>query len=210
MIQDIRDIALNMLDATWPMLVISCLVATVLRITYLVTNGKKFVLYEELLKLFFIIYILCLFQIVTAQDVSFGGVNIIPFKEIVRYEAGTYLFYKNILGNVLLFLPFGFFVGYFIKVKKVSVMLLLTFIVSLSIETIQLSIGRVFDVDDVILNVLGGLIGFILYKVLNKVIPDKLKKNWILNIIIIILIILVVRFLVPWENLIFIMKQLII
>ena len=197
MIQDIRDIALNMLDATWPMLVISCLVATVLRITYLVTNGKKFVLYEELLKLFFIIYILCLFQIVTAQDVSFGGVNIIPFKEIFRYEAGTYLFYKNILGNVLLFLPFGFFVGYFIKVKKVSVMLLLTFIVSLSIETIQLSIGRVFDGDDVILNVLGGLIGFILYKVLNKVIPDKLKKNWILNIIIIILIILVVRFLVP-------------
>ena len=197
MIQDIRDIALNMHDATWPMLVISCLVATVLRITYLVTNGKKFVLYEELLKLFFIIYILCLFQIVTAQDVSFGGVNIIPFKEIFRYEAGTYLFYKNILGNVLLFLPFGFFVGYFIKVKKVSVMLLLTFIVSLSIETIQLSIGRVFDVDDVILNVLGGLIGFILYKVLNKVIPDKLKKNWILNIIIIILIILVVRFLVP-------------
>ena len=197
MIQDIRDIALNMLDATWPMLVISCLVATVLRITYLVTNGKKFVLYEELLKLFFIIYILCLFQIVTAQDVSFGGVNIIPFKEKFRYEAGTYLFYKNILGNVLLFLPFGFFVGYFIKVKKVSVMLLLTFIVSLSIETIQLSIGRVFDVDDVILNVLGGLIGFILYKVLNKVIPDKLKKNWILNIIIIILIILVVRFLVP-------------
>ena len=197
MIQDLRDIALNMLDATWPMLVISCLVATVLRITYLVTNGKKFVLYEELLKLFFIIYILCLFQIVTAQDVSFGGVNIIPFKEIFRYEAGTYLFYKNILRNVLLFLPFGFFVGYFIKVKKVSVMLLLTFIVSLSIETIQLSIGRVFDVDDVILNVLGGLIGFILYKVLNKVIPDKLKKNWILNIIIIILIILVVRFLVP-------------
>lgn len=197
MIQDIRDITLDMLDTTWPMLVISCLVAMVLRITYLVINGKKFVLYEELLKLFFIIYILCLFQIVTAQDVSFGGVNIIPFKEIFRYEAGTYLFYKNILGNVLLFLPFGFFVGYFIKVKKVSVMLLLTFIVSLSIETIQLAIGRVFDVDDVILNVLGGLIGFILYKVLNKVIPDKLKKNWILNIIIIILIILVVRFLVP-------------
>lgn len=197
MIQDIRDIALNMLDATWPMLVISCLVATVLRITYLVTNGKKFVLYEELLKLFFIIYILCLFQIVTAQDVSFGGVNIIPFKEIFRYEAGTYLFYKNILGNVLLFLPFGFFVGYFIKVNKISVVFLITFIISLSIETIQLSIGRVFDVDDVILNVLGGLIGFILYKVLNKAIPDKLKKNWILNIIIIILIILVVRFLVP-------------
>ena len=55
----------------------------------------------------------------------------------------------------------------------------------------------ILDVDDVILNVLGGLIGFILYKVLNKAITDKLKKKWILNIIIVILIILVVRFLVP-------------
>lgn len=197
MIQDIRNITLDMLDTTWPMLVISCLVAMVLRITYLVINGKKFVLYEELLKLFFIIYILCLFQIVTAQDVSFGGVNIIPFKEIFRYEAGTYLFYKNILGNVLLFLPFGFFVGYFTKVNKISVVFLITFIISLSIETTQLAIGRVFDVDDVILNVLGGILGFILYKILSKIIPEKLKKNWILNIIIIILIILVVRFLVP-------------
>ena len=60
MIQDIRDITLDMLDTTWPMLVISCLVAMVLRITYLVINGKKFVLYEELLKLFFIIYIFIL------------------------------------------------------------------------------------------------------------------------------------------------------
>ena len=197
MIQDIRDITLDMLDTTWPMLVISCLVAMVLRITYLVINGKKFVLYEELLKLFFIIYILCLFQIVTAQDVSFGGVNIIPFKEIFRYEPGTYLFYKNILGNVLLFLPFGFFVGYFTKVNKISVVFLITFIISLSIETTQLAIGRVFDVDDVILNVFGGILGFILYKILSKIIPEKLKKNWIFNIIIIILILEIVRFLVP-------------
>lgn len=197
MIQDIRDITLDMLDTTWPMLVISCLVAMVLRITYLVINGKKFVLYEELLKLFFIIYILCLFQIVTAQDVSFGGVNIIHFKEIFRYEPGTYLFYKNILGNVLLFLPFGFFVGYFTKVNKISVVFLITFIISLSIETTQLAIGRVFDVDDVILNVLGGILGFILYKILSKIIPEKLKKNWIFNIIIIILILVIVRFLVP-------------
>ena len=198
MIQDIRDIALNMLDATWPMLVISCLVATVLRITYLVTNGKKFVLYEELLKLFFIIYILCLFQIVTAQDVSFGGVNIIPFKEIFRYVAGTYLFYKNILGNVLLFLPFGFFVGYFIKVKKVSVMLLLTFIVSLSIETIQLSIGRVFDVDDIILNVLGATFGALLYIILDGIrdkLPSALNKEWFMNLLMIILLLVAIIYL---------------
>lgn len=208
MISDIRDIALNMLDTTWPMLVISVIIATVLRITYLVINGKKFVLYEELLKLFFIVYILCLFQIVTAQDISFGGINIIPFKEIFRYEAGTYLFYKNILGNVLLFLPFGFFVAYFVKVDKPFVMILLSLVVSLSIETTQLAIGRVFDVDDVILNVLGGFLGFTLYKFFIKIFPERFKRTWVLNIIIILLIVIVVRFLVPWKNLIFIMKQL--
>lgn len=197
MISDIRDIALNMLDTTWPMLVISVIIATVLRITYLVINGKKFVLYEELLKLFFIVYILCLFQIVTAQDISFGGINIIPFKEIFRYEAGTYLFYKNILGNVLLFLPFGFFVAYFVKVDKPFVMILLSLLVSLSIETTQLAIGRVFDVDDVILNVLGGFLGFTLYKFFIQIFPERFKRTWVLNIIIILLIVIVVRFLVP-------------
>ena len=197
-----------MLDTTWPMLVISVIIATVLRITYLVINGKKFVLYEELLKLFFIVYILCLFQIVTAQDISFGGINIIPFKEIFRYEAGTYLFYKNILGNVLLFLPFGFFVAYFVKVDKPFVMILLSLLVSLSIETTQLAIGRVFDVDDVILNVLGGFLGFTLYKFFIQIFPERFKRTWVLNIIIILLIIIIVRFLVPWKNLIFIMKQL--
>lgn len=197
MISDIRDIALNMLDTTWPMLVISVIIATVLRITYLVINGKKFVLYEELLKLFFIVYILCLFQIVTAQDISFGGINIIPFKEIFRYEAGTYLFYKNILGNVLLFLPFGFFVAYFVKVDKPFVMILLSLLVSLSIETTQLAIGRVFDVDDVILNVLGGFLGFTLYKFFIQIFPERFKRAWVLNIIIILLIVIVVRFLVP-------------
>lgn len=197
MISDIRDIALNMLDTTWPMLVISVIIATVLRITYLVINGKKFVLYEELLKLFFIVYILCLFQIVTAQDISFGGINIIPFKEIFRYEAGTYLFYKNILGNVLLFLPFGFFVAYFVKVDKPFVMILLSLLVSLSIETTQLAIGRVFDVDDVILNVLGGFLGFTLYKFFIQIFPERFKRTWVLNIIIILLIIIIVRFLVP-------------
>ena len=192
MISDIRDIALNMLDTTWPMLVISVIIATVLRITYLVINGKKFVLYEELLKLFFIVYILCLFQIVTAQDISFGGINIIPFKEIFRYEAGTYLFYKNILGNVLLFLPFGFFVAYFVKVDKPFVMILLSLLVSLSIETTQLAIGRVFDVDDIILNVLGGIIGYIIYKILKSIgqsLPSFCRKEWFLDILSILILV---------------------
>ena len=196
MIQDIRDITLDMLDTTWPMLVISCLVAMVLRITYLVINGKKFVLYEELLKLFFIIYILCLFQIVTAQDVSFGGVNIIPFKEIFRYDIGSHKFFRNVMGNIMLFIPFGFLSSYLLKNRKLGVVTILTIIASLTIEVVQYYIGRVFDIDDIILNLVGGIVGFLIYvgldAIRNKI---KLFKNdTILDILIIIILVLVMLY----------------
>ena len=196
MIQDIRDITLDMLDTTWPMLVISCLVAMVLRITYLVINGKKFVLYEELLKLFFIIYILCLFQIVTAQDVSFGGVNIIPFKEIFRYDIGSHKFFRNVMGNIMLFIPFGFLSSYLLKNRKLGVVTILTIIASLTIEVVQYYIGRVFDIDDIILNLVGGIVGFLIYVGLDAI-KNKIKlfkNDTILDILIIIILVLVMLY----------------
>ena len=45
----------------------------------------------------------------------------------------------------------------YVKLKSPIITMLIAFITSLSIEVIQFLIGRVFDVDDVILNVLGGL-----------------------------------------------------
>ena len=190
MIQDIRDITLDMLDTTWPMLVISCLVAMVLRITYLVINGKKFVLYEELLKLFFIIYILCLFQVVTFQDInSFGSNNFIPFREITRYTFGSRLFIKNIIGNMLMFIPYGFFVAYYSKIDDWKHSFCLVLIASLVIESTQLAIGRVFDVDDIILNVVGGMVGYFMYKFFNKLAdtcPKIFKSQIFLDIITII------------------------
>lgn len=213
MLEEMKKIALDMLEVTWPMLVISIIIVTSLRITYIIVNKEKFVLYKELFKLAFIIYVLCLFQIVTAQDVNYGGMNFIPFKEIFRYEPGSYLFYKNILGNMLLFLPFGLFVGCFTKLKNPLIMFILAIIASVSIETTQLAIGRIFDVDDIILNIFGAMLGFLLYKLLdnfNGIIPEKLKKSRILNIITIILILVLVRFLIPWKNLMFIMKQIMI
>ena len=40
---------------------------------------------------------------------------------------------------------------------------------SISIEVTQLVIGRVFDVDDILLNVFGGMIGFVLYRFIYKI-----------------------------------------
>lgn len=198
MVENIRNIVDQMLSLSWPMIVISIVIVVSLRVVDIIIKKEKIVLYQEILKLFFIIYILCLFQIVTYKDVSYSNTNFIPFKEIFRYDFGSYLFYKNILGNMLLFMPFGLFVGYFLKVKKTYVIVILSLIASVAIETTQLAIGRVFDVDDVILNVLGSVVGFAIYYLIDKfydIIPEKLKKEWIINILTVLFIVLVVRFL---------------
>ena len=62
-----------------------------------------------------------------------------------------------------MFIPFGFFISYILKILKVKHAILFTIITSLTIEVTQLCIGRVFDIDDVLLNILGGIIGFYMY-----------------------------------------------
>ena len=74
--------------------------------------------------------------------------------------------------------------SYYLKSEKITLPLLLTLITSISIEFVQLSIGRVFDVDDIILNLLGGIIGYFIYRILRsigKLFPDSCRKEWVLN-----------------------------
>ena len=183
----------GVVNFTWPMVLISSIIIISFRIAYLLKNHVKFVLYQDLLMLCFIIYVLCLFQVVTFQDtVSWSSNNFIPFREIFRYAFGSRLFVKNVVGNMLLFLPFGFFVSYYLKCKKVWLPLILTLIASISIETVQMVIGRVFDIDDILLNLFGGCLGFLCYYVLSKIgekLPSVLKSEMFLNIIAIILLI---------------------
>ena len=160
----VKSIIDDMLPNIWPLVLFISVVAITLRCAYLFRGSKKFVLHKELLSLVFIIYILCLYYVLTYQDINYGGVNLIPFKEMTRYEIGSYKFMKNIVGNILLFVPFGFFASYYLNNKKASVITIVTLIVSGCAEGMQYYLGRVFDIDDVILNVLGGLIGFILYQ----------------------------------------------
>ncbi len=186
----------NVFASSLPMVVISCVVLTSLRLFYLYRNKQPFILYQELFYLSFIIYILCLFQVVTFQDASsFGGNNFIPLKEIFRYSFGSRLFLKNVFGNLLLFLPYGFFASSYLKSSKPLDIFFLTLIASISIESTQLVIGRVFDVDDILLNLIGGLLGFYLYYILKKISglwPEVFESHWFLNVISILLLVLII------------------
>ena len=154
MLEPLSSTIHGVIEFTWPMILISVIILVSFRVTYLIKNKEKMVLYKELLMLSFIIYILCLFQVVTFQDDNYGTSNLVPFKEMFRYKITSRLFVKNIIGNILLYMPFGFFITAYIKVEKINLPLMLRVIASVSIETVQLVIGRVFDVDDIILNLL--------------------------------------------------------
>ncbi len=185
---------------TWPMVSISMVVLMSLRISYIYRSKTKVILYKEIMLFFFAFYVLCLFQIVTSTDTSVsGGSNFIPFKEIMRYQLFSRLFIKNVVGNVLLFLPYGYFVGRYLSEKSKWLSFFLILLASVAIECTQVTIGRIFDVDDIILNVIGGMLGYLLYLFIDKIynsLPKVLKSNWFLNIIFSIIFVVFVVLLV--------------
>ncbi len=194
----IRNMITGVLPDVWPVIIIITVISCSLRIGYLIKNKADFCFYKELFTLVFILYVMCLFEVVTLQDNNYGLSNFIPFKEIFRYQIGSRLFIKNIVGNILLFLPYGYFASYYLNNKKLWPIALLTIIVSFTIETVQLKIGRTFDVDDIILNTCGGIIGGFIYSLSESVsnkLPKVLKTEGFINFIVIITIILLIIYL---------------
>lgn len=200
----IRNSLLEILHQTWPMILVCVVILVTLRLCYLIKNREKIIIYKELLSLSFVIYILCMFYVVTFEDVSWSSSNFIPFKEMFRYKIGTRLFIKNIIGNIIMFMPYGYMVGYYLKLKKPDFVVVLTLVVSICIETIQLVIGRVFDIDDIILNLIGGIVGAYIYTIFHKIesiLPSFLKKDWFYNIIILIILLIFILYLFDFISL---------
>lgn len=172
---------------TWPMIVISVLILSSIRLMDIFKNKKEFVFHKEVLNLIFMIYVLCLFQVVTFEDpaVDYHSNNLIPFKEILRYSFGSRLFVKNVLGNLVMFVPFGIFASIYAKLNSKWQALFLVLFASVTVETTQFAIGRVFDVDDILLNVFGGMLGYFIYFIISKIgnrFPRLLRSNAALNI----------------------------
>lgn len=96
--------------------------------------------------------------------------NLIPFHEIRRFvvyrrQLGFTAVALNLAGNVLAFVPFGIFLPLLIKsVRAFGKTLLLGFEFSLFVEIVQLfsKVGS-FDVDDILLNTLGVVFGYLFF-----------------------------------------------
>ena len=96
--------------------------------------------------------------------------NLIPLQEIKRFikyrdVIGWEGFIVNIFGNVLAFAPFGFLLPIVSKQNRTFFCVVLySFEFSLFIELIQLSfqVGT-FDVDDLLMNTIGGMLGYLFF-----------------------------------------------
>ena len=89
----------------------------------------------------------------------------------------------QVLLNIIMTVPFGFFFKFFLNMKIRNV-ILITFLFSLIIELAQLTglffiypgSYRLFDVDDLMTNTLGGFLGTVVANSINDLVP-YLDKN---------------------------------
>lgn len=86
-------------------------------------------------------------------------VNLAPFRDIktVLQGGNGQLILLNIVGNVVMFVPVGLLLGLLLRRPIVSVGL--TWLLSIAIELIQFAAQRAADIDDVMLNGVGAVIG---------------------------------------------------
>jgi glycopeptide antibiotics resistance protein len=180
------------IGAIWPSLIIFSVTLITTRIFYLISHRERFCLYRELLSLGSILYVVLLFQLLINTEVSSNaGFNLVPFKEITRYTIGSNLFKLNVLGNIILFIPMGCILTGYLKPKNIIPIIVSSIIISSTVELVQLGIGRAFDVDDIILNLAGAIIGYLLYSFLRAIynkLPKFLQKDGLYNVICIIII----------------------
>lgn len=102
--------------------------------------------------------------------------NLIPFNWIREID-GFDKFIVEKLPNILLFIPFGFFIPTVLKNKrKFYNVFFIGFTTTFSIEFFQYFIGRSSDIDDVLTNLLGAVIGYAIFRLFDNLLNKK--KIW--------------------------------
>ena len=141
-------------------------------------------------KVLFVLYIIFVFYFLLISEI-YGRTgemqeyhyNLILFKEIKRFwnyrkQLGIFATATNLLGNVLIFLPLGFFMPMASKSRSLLDTTFYSLALSLVIEISQLfmKVGC-FDVDDLLLNTIGGMLGYIVFSICNAVRRRHAKKK---------------------------------
>ncbi len=154
-----------------PYIILSIPFVIIGRIIILLINKKEIDWRYEKSLLVFCLFLAGLFsQAFTSNNVR-HITNFIPFK--ILFDTYNQVFNKgnmnyfliSFLGNIIVFIPIGFFIKVLWNPSNRETVLI-GFSISLFIEIVQLFLNRTSDIDDLILNTLGVILGIILYKFL--------------------------------------------
>ena len=128
--------------------------------------------------------------IATGNPNGFRSINLIPLASIIEFakiilEGNFTKGFNNIIGNIFIFAPLGYFLPLlFNKCKKINTVILVGFIISFLFETCQymLYLGSA-DIDDIILNLIGTVIGFAFYHFIIRLVKEKEAIKYTITII---------------------------
>ena len=105
---------------------------------------------------------------------EFHVLNLVPF-DWLNTPNSTQLFVTEVIPNVLMFIPFGLFTPIvFRKMRNFYTVAVTTLFVTVGIEAFQYFIGRSADIDDVLANLLGGIIGYGIFKATNLLFEHRI------------------------------------
>ena len=124
----------------------------------------------------FAFYLGVLFAITFLGRADVEGVSFIPFTSYIEaWEKSSLIAWRNILINIVLFVPFGFLIP--LTFKKINSLLqtsIFTVIFSFCIELLQVLSNRgIFEIDDVINNLVGSVVGYTILKLICKCVVNK-------------------------------------
>ena len=108
-----------------------------------------------------------LYDVKTESFFQLGSFNLIPFRTFALDPWSLMI----LLGNVIMFFPIGFFCVLLWRSHSWKQLLLSGFLTTLGIEVIQLFVGRTFDIDDLLLNTIGVVLGGLFCRLLRRMVP---------------------------------------
>ncbi|MDZ4993424.1 hypothetical protein GNF80_10655 [Clostridium perfringens] len=143
----------------------------------LIFHRNSINIYRDGLKSLFLLYVIGVLALTFSGLIAFYAVtldwtfNIIPLKETLQMFRNDFsVALYQVSGNIAMFIPFGIFIPMLYKKEQnIFKVGLFSFLFSLLIEVSQVLLGRIGDIDDLIFNTLGGVIGFLIFIVFKKV-----------------------------------------
>ncbi len=141
----------------------------ILRWLYLRRKKARLVILHEIRLCAFILFMAGLILLVLwpGHPEDRHIINLVPFRTIRSFFTGRIEtpFIINIIANILMFSPIGFcFPLFWQRFQKSQVMFLTGMLFSTAIESAQHFVGRSVDIDDVILNTAGVMLGYTVYQ----------------------------------------------